>query len=175
MFHAAQDLRLDKILEELPKETSPDEKIQVLVLEISGYHRPLRNMPSEYVLSQFEKYYPHIQTILDFSRRYLLMILGFGFRILDSSQELKDRLTEWMVEHQNRETLVLPFDFISVLPPEISMLKNLRTMDFGENRIVFLPFFLKTLPKLEKILHRTDTPPLTPHAPYGFEICCKAD
>ena len=175
ILHAAQDLRLDEILKELPKEASTDKKIQVIALEISGYHRSLRNMPSKYVLSHFEQHYPYIQDTLDFSRRYLLMILGFGFRILDSSKELKDRLNQWTQKNQGVETLLLPFNFISVLPPEISMLKNLRIIDFGENRIVFLPFFLKTLPKLEKVLHRADARPLTPHAPYGLKICCKSD
>ena len=163
----AQELCIPQILTALPTQLSEDERIKIIAEEIGFYHAPARELPPLEVITEFPNFYPSIEVLLTASRRFFLIHTGDRFRPLDTPEQLKELVDTWIQQHQSLETLAIPCIFLPFLPPEIIRLKQLRTINFGTNKIQFLPYLLMTFPKLEQVIINTKPLPRMPiHHPF---------
>jgi len=158
-YHAALDC--------VPGNHSEIEKTKILAFEISLVNpfNPMTGDHKKYIEIHFDKY----QALLDHARRCFLMFQGMGYLMLSPSSELKEKMLTWVKSNQDLEVLVIPCQMISVIPPEIFKLKNLKVTDLKENPISFLPQFLNEMPNLAQVISTSKTPPKLSHT-YRFEV-----
>lgn len=168
----AKDLRLNTLVASLPPDTSEIEKTQVIANELLGYLPHLENETPESLIENFSHYYSsHLQHILAFARSNFLYSMGHRLPLFDSPDELRERVSTWLDQNRERETLAIYLPFANLLPPELGELQNLRSLDLCATRISFFPYFLKTLPKLEIIVMSwQEPPPRMPHGRYPFSV-----